>query len=347
MTRQLRLLALTGFALAAPAMLSAQGSDQTPSPAVMQAAKAAFPQDLRYAADKQPGGGSQSNTYGTCAAVFSQDANGAPILIAAAYNGDGAEVAMLAYTSGAARIISAITNQQFWLTDGDCGLQMVNLADPEHPDSPLVKTIDVTFDEGPDWFFTWDGEKLQNITALEAQTYTWRGKDVPNTAMYQANVVDIDHSGAMQIAGRNGDWDKFQQDDGIASTGTATLFRFDGKTYAPARILLYLEQYEPNLPKSQDDLAAYKTDAVPWTHEIDMHKAPAPSYQLKIVNGDRDGGNRVTNAKVEINGATIISSSEVNESVEMLARTVQLRKENEIKVTVDGPAKSHLYVTIE
>ncbi len=80
---------------------------------------------------------------------------------------------------------------------------------------------------------------------------------------------------------------------------------------------------------------------------IGMHKSPAPSYQLEIVNGDRDGSNRVTSAKVEINGATIVLPAEVNQSVETLSQTIQLQKESMIKVTVDGPANSHLYVVVE
>jgi hypothetical protein len=255
---------------------------------------------------------------------------------------------MLSLTPSGARNISAVTNQQFWLTDGDSALQIVNLADPEHPGSPLAKTINARFDDGPDWFFTWDGKKLQNITALQtSHDYVWRGKEVPNTDMYSARVVDLDHSGAMQIAGDNGDYDKFAQDDGIASTGTDSLFRFNGTAYAPARTLLYLEEYEPNLPKSHDELAAYKVDAAPWTQALNMHPTPAPSYQLKIVNGDREGSNRVTSAKIEINGATIVSPTEVNSGVETLTRTIQLQKENMIKVTVDGPAKSYIYVTVE
>ncbi len=315
----------------------------------MKAAEAAFPQDLRYAGEAPSGGGSQLNPYDTCSAVYSRNADGMLDLTAAAYSGDGAEITMLANTAGAARIISAITNQEFWLTDGECALQIVNLADPASPDSPLAKTLDVSFNEGPDWFFIWDGKKLQNITALQTEKYVWRqGKEVPNSAMYQARVVDIDLHGAKQIVGNNGDWDKFPQDDGIASTGTDTLFRYNGTTYAQAKTFLFLQEYEPNLPKTPDEVAAYKWGhASPWTQEINMHKAPAAGYQLTIVNGDRDGSNRVTSAKIEINGLLIVSPTEVSQAVETLTRTIQLKKENEINVTVDGPAKSHLYVMVE
>jgi len=338
MTRQSTLLALTGFVLAAPLALSAQNSDQQPSPAVMHAVKAAFPNDLRYA--KEP---ASENDYYTCAAVFSRDANGAPDLIAAGYDGDRAGIAMLRYNSSTATIVDLLKDKHLWFVGGPCEASVVNLADSAQPDSFLARTVKISFG-GSDWFFTWDGKKLQNITALYHESGP---SDVPNSDMARTSVVDIDHIGPMQIDGQNGDSDKFLQDDGISSTGTDTLFRYNGTTYARAKTCQYLEQYEPNLPKSNDDLAAYKTDASPWTQEINMHKTPALSYQLTVVNGDRSGSNRVTSAKVEINGLTIVLPSEVNEGVEMLTRKIQLQKENEIKVTVDGPAKSYLYVIVE
>jgi hypothetical protein len=341
MTRQLIAIAVTSFVLSAPVESSAQDPDQTPSPTVMQAVEAAFPQALRYA--KEP---ASEDDYGTCASVFSRSADGTPSLIAAAYDGDGAEIVMLAYASSGATIISAVTNQQFWLTDKQCELQVVSLADPDHPDSPLAKTIDVRFG-GPDWFFTWDGEKLQNITALQKSSFYWSGKEVPNSDIYGALIVDIDHSGPMQIVGTNGDGDQFPDDDGISSTGTTTLFRYNGTMYAPVQTVLFIGGYMPNLPNTPDEKAKYTYGTPPWVFSIAMHQTPAPSYQLKIVNGDRDGSNRVTSAKVELNGATIILPTEINQTMGTLTRTIHLQKKNKIKVTVDGPAKSHLYVVVE
>jgi hypothetical protein len=251
MTRQLSLLAVISFALATPVVLTAQNSDQQPSPDVIQAAKAAFPKDLRYA--KEP---ASENDYSTCAAVFSRDANGAPDLIAAGYDGDHAGIAMLRYNSSTAKIVDLVKDKHLWFAGGPCDASVVNLADPAQPDSLLAKTVEISF-RGSDWYFTWDGKKLQNITPLY---YEFGPDHVPNSAMTMTSVVDIDHSGYIQIDGQNGDSNKFLQDDGIASTGTDTLFRFNGTTYAPAKTLQYMEQYEPNLPKSPDEEAFYKDE---------------------------------------------------------------------------------------
>jgi len=319
--------------------LFAQDSDRTPGPAVRDAVEAVFPQDLRYA--KEP---ASENPYGTCAAVFSWNADGTPDLIATAYHGDGAEIAMIAYTPSGARILSAVTNQQFWLTSGECDLSIDNLSDPTHPDSLLSRTIYATFD-GSDWLFTWDGTRLKNITALGRKMAHWRGKDVPASVMNVKDIVDIDHRGAMQVISPMGGWDKFPDDDGIMSTGTDALYRYNGSTFAWAKTFLYFEEIEPQPLNWSESMNGSWANAN--IHRISMHKTPAPNYQLRIVNGDRDGSNRVTSANIEINGVTIVLANDINQSMETLTRTIQLQKENKIKVTVDGAAKSHIYVMVE
>lgn len=267
--------------------------------------------------------------------------DGTPDLVAAAYSVNRAEVAMLAYKDGVARIMDAVTDRHLWLAGGVCDASVIDLADPAKSDSPLARTVEITFD-GQDWFFAWDGKNLASITA---PYYEWGPKDVPNSAMADTNVVDVDHSGPMQIVGNDGDGNKFPQADGISSTGTEILFRFNGKIYAPAETLLFLDEYKPqpsNWDASMDGSWADLTKGY-----IDMHHAPAPSYQLRIVNGDRDGSNRVTSAKIEINGQLVLSPTDVNQEVETLTETIQLQKQNEITVAVTGPPKSHLYVTVQ
>jgi hypothetical protein len=314
----------------------------------MQAVEAAFPENLRFVGAPPQGEGTPVQPYHSCAAVFHAMQNGTPDLIAVGYSGQGSEVAMLAYQQGGVSIIDTSAVLEKRLMAEDCEANIVNLANPSEPDSPLANVIDVSFSEGPFWFFIWNGGKLQNITALVPGSSLAGFNIPPRSAMSSDNIVDIDHSGAMQILGAKGDGDKFpKEEDGISATGTITLFRFNGKIYAPAKDLLFCREYEPNLPNTSDEQAEYKSGVPQWTGHINMHETPASSYQLKIVNGDRDGSNRVTSAEVAVNGVTIIHSTEVDQSVETFTRAIQLKKESTIKVTVDGPAKSHLYVVVE
>ena len=343
MTRKLGLITITSFILAVPATLLARNSDKTLSPAVMQAVEAAFPKDLKSteASSSDEGSPGDPNVF---AVVFSQKADGVPDLVIASYSGKGVEVAMLAYEHGAARIIDAVTDREFFFGGDYCNISIINLADPAHPSSLLEKTVRIAYGgrSEQDWYFVWNGTKLVNITALDNES----GLDAPNSAMPDSYVVDIDHSGSLQIVGRNGDGDTFaKEEDGISASPTLTLFRYNGTTYAPAKTMLALREFTPQPSNWSESMNGSWNDAT--LDDIDMHHTPAPSYQLTIVNGDRDGNNRVTSAKVEINGVTIISPTEIDKGVETLTRTIQLQKENAIKVTVDGPAKSHLYVVVE
>jgi len=352
-----RVFALASIAFSGLSTLLAQDSDQRPSAAVMQTVEAAFPQNLRYVGAPPSGLGALVNPYNSCAAVFNRSADGTPDLIAAAYSGHGVEVAMLTYQTSASQIIVALQNNwplntnkvhQFNFVGGPCDASIVNLADPAQEDSPMAKTVKISFG-GQDWYFLWDGKNLRNITALMKGGIPELNippdpSTPPDSYMHTSGIVDVDHRGAMQIIGNNGDSDNFAQDDGITATGTELFFRYNGTSYELAKRLLLLGYCEP---KPADWNVA---NAGPWTgkiEEIDMHRSPASSYTLLIVNCDREGSNRVTSATVEVNGVAIVMANEVNQSVENVTRAIQLQKENEIKLMVDGPEKSHVYVTVE
>jgi hypothetical protein len=333
-----------------PVVLTAQNSDdQTLSPDVMQAVLANFPKEIL--ADGKPATARQDDPDDhsrTCVTAFSRKADGSPDLVAVIYNGDHTEVAMLAYEKGKARVLDAVTDRKYFLGGEFCEINIVNLADPANPSSPLAKAVVASFSANysctADYYFVWSGARLEMISPIIHEFGPERAAESDTDCSY---AVDLDHRGAMQIVGSDGNDDRFPQDDGIASTGTSTLFRYNGATYEPAKNLIYVEEYEPNLPKTADEKTEYKSDVGQWMGYIAMHHAPAPSYPLTIINGDRDGSNRVTSAEIKIDGVTVILPREVNQQVETLTRTVQLHKENMLKVTVDGPPNSHMYVTID
>lgn len=349
MAPEFSLSVLISCLLMMPVAVTAQDSDQTLSPAAMHAVLANFPKE--FLSDGKPPTADQYDPEDhsrTCAAAFSHKPDGSADLIAAIYNGDRTEVAMLAYEHGTARVLDAATSHDYFLGGEFCSINIVNLADPANPSSPLAKTVVASFNTNyggtQDYYFVWNGAKLEIISPIFHQ---YGPKGVTDSDTYGSYAVDLDHSGTMQIVGNDGDDDRFPQDDGIASTGTSTLFRYNGATYEPAKSLLYVEEYEPNLPKTPDEQAEYKWGTAQWVRAISMHHAPAPSYQLTIINGDRGGSNRVTSAKIEINDVTVVLPHEVSQHVETLTRTIQLKKKSRIKVTVDGPPNSHMYVTID
>ena len=305
-------------------------ADANVPPAVAQAVNAAFPKDLLYKILPE-GEGAPVYPYQSCATMFRRGSDANPDLVAAAYSGAHTEIAMLSYSAGHASIVGAFTDRLSWFPGGSCEASIVNLADPAQPDSPLANAVQISFG-GADWYFLWTGGKLLNVTA---PYYEFGPNRPPYTDMAESEAVDLDHSGPMQIVGRNGDWDKFPQDDGIEGTGTWTLFRYNGSAYAPAEKLQYFSDYsgwERRWPDQQ---------------QINMRQWPAATYELTVVNGSRDGKHRVVGATITLNGRTILSPSDVNKSVETVSRTVILNKQNSIGVTLQGGKDARFYVLVK
>jgi hypothetical protein len=327
MPGQFCLIQLVAWTFSSSLTLFAQTSSQSPNAAVTQAVQGAFPKALTYA--RTPSGeGTPVQPYHSCAAVFSQQSDGTPDLVAAGYSGRGAEIAMLSYSAGTASILDAVSRKQLWLPGGDCDASVTNMSDPTNPASPLAKVIEISFG-GADWFFVWSGSKLVNITA---PSYEFGPNRLPTTAMYETGIVDLDHSGFLQVVGTNGDFERIPRADGIASIGTWTLFRFNGTVFAPAKRLKFFDKYQGTGQRTID---------------VKFHQVPTSTFQLTIVNGARDGSLRLTGMTVNINGVTVISPSDLNQNVETVARTITLAQQNEVKVTFQGSDISYAYAFVQ
>lgn len=327
MSRLLRTILAATWALSFSPILLAQASSATPDTVVTQAVQNAFPKALTYV--RPPSGeGTPVQPYHSCAAVFSQQSDGTPNLVAAGYSGRGAAIAMLSYSAGGASILDSVSEKQLWLQGGNCDAFVTNMSDPSNPASALSKVIEISFG-GADWFFVWNGSKLVNITA---PNYEFGQNRPPTTAMYETDTVDIDHTGYMQVVGTNGDLEKIPRADGIASIGSWTLFRFNGTSFAPAKRLKFFDQYQGTAQR---------------TMEVNFHQAPTSTYQLTIVNGARDGSLRLTGMTITINGVAVITPSDLNQNVETVTRTITLSQQNAININVQGSATSYAYVFVQ
>jgi hypothetical protein len=299
-------------------------------PDVARAVIAAFPKSLMYKV-VPAGNAAPMYPYHACATMVEGGDDGEQGLVAAAFTGPGTdtEIAMLEYSGGNASVVDVVPSNSFFFPGGDCTASTVDLANPLDSDnSNLAHAIKVSF-EGADWYFLWNGNKLIDITAPH---YDPHSHGLPYTAMANTYVVDVDHSGPMQITGANGDSDNFPRGDGIASTGTVTLFRYNGTRYAPAEKYRYFGNYTRAIGS--------------FTDYIDMHRKPAPTYLLTIVNGARDGSRRAKAATITLNGLKVLGPEEINQSAETVSKIVELQHKNTINVDIKGPKNVVFYVTI-
>jgi len=70
------------------------------------------------------------------------------------------------------------------------------------------------------------------------------------------------------------------------------------------------------------------------------------AYTLSVQNGATDGSGHVTGATILLNGAVVISSSDLNSGVSSLDHTVSLLATNLLSVRIVGPPRSFLTITV-
>lgn len=299
-------------------------------PEIGRAVAAAFPQNLIYKKVDKNVPDNDPTDYTGCAAMLTKNRDDGQGLVAAAFDGTGGiEIAMLSVEDGRAEILDAVNDSKHWFAGGSCTAYTYNLTNPSDPDdSPLAHAVDISFG-GEDWFFGWNGHKLVDLTP----TNDYEKMSPPITDIYDAEVVDIDRTGPLQIMGVTRAPDRFPRRDGIASSGISTLFRYNGKKFAPS------ENYRVFIDASGiSDYVEY---------EYGMHRTPAPSYIMTVINGTRDGRRRVKGATITLNGVKVFGPGQINKSVGRVSQVVTLKHVGQIDVDIQGGRHAVFYILIQ
>jgi hypothetical protein len=74
--------------------------------------------------------------------------------------------------------------------------------------------------------------------------------------------------------------------------------------------------------------------------------SPGPGFLLTVINGDRDGSNRVRAGTIRLNGRAVVTPEDLDQRVRTVVRRVSASAANRIAVTLAGDAGSHVLVTL-
>jgi hypothetical protein len=165
--------------------------------------------------------------------------------------------------------------------------------------------------------FRWDGEGLVVLGPARRDE-----SGNVDTRLSNADYVDVDGDGRLDI---------------LNPTETETgehvwqVYRLEGGTFVEAVVLDYLADFypPPALATGSFEVAS-----------------PGPEFVLTLVNGDRDGSNRVRAGTVRLNGSAVVTPDDLGAGVRTLVRQVSLLDENRIDVTLVGDPGSHVLVTV-
>ena len=239
-------------------------------------------------------------------------------------------------------LFAAYTNQEFGrvralvLTpEGDVS----RIVEPDltmHGRQPLVTLRDLNADGTPEvvarfeddrgmstWLFAWSEGGLRFLSADP--------DDPAETALVSPQFLDLDGDGILEILDEAmGDRDH----DGTPAT-VNTLYRRSDGNYVPAAHIEFWREYtrRTGAPEAKTDTFDAPADA------------PAHKATLWIVNGGFTNV-RVPSAKIDLNGATVVAPSQLNETVRGLQVPVTLTEKNTITVRVTGDPKAQLAIFI-
>lgn len=75
--------------------------------------------------------------------------------------------------------------------------------------------------------------------------------------------------------------------------------------------------------------------------------AEGSAFELVVVNGDPDGGNRISSATILLNGDPVITPDGLNQNVAEIRKPITLAEENGLQVKLAGTPGGYLAVSVE
>jgi FG-GAP-like repeat len=275
-----------------------------------------FPQRLveESEQDSQAGGPPPFRTFRY--AVADLDNDGSRFIVAAYSNGFSGVVRVLRRVDGNARVVD---EPDLPLLGGI--FPDLQLLDFDGDGRPEV-AVSYSSARGPpaDWVFRWDGTRLR----LFGPTTIDESGDV-DTPLSNADYTDIDGDGLLEIL------NPIEADSGDR---VWQVYRLEGSAFTSGPPLYYLGDFY--FPVTMPALAA-DSFRVP---------SPGPGFELTVVNGERDGGNRVHGGTIQLNGRPVVTPNDLGEGVRAVVRRVSVLARNRIAVTLVGPSGSHVLVAV-
>lgn len=263
----------------------------------------------------------------SCFAVYDYFPNLAPKTIMAAYSNNVlASIRVIQAPQQGGPYSVVFEPSGLLLTGTDCGVTLVDV------DGDQINEVEFTFPSfrginSRDWLFRWDGSKLTNISPPLNEPDGSQSSPFSNI-----EFLDLYHDGTLQVLSVAG----APVADGSGPVVANDIYRLSGGQFVLDRPIMFYGTYER------------KTGApVTVPDSFPLVSGSTGPYGLKIVNGSKDGSNRVSSATVVLNGIQIVSPNQFSQSLEFLSVPVPLKAINQLQVTLAGTPLGTIIITVE
>jgi hypothetical protein len=199
---------------------------------------------------------------------------------------------------------------------------------------PAVELVDVENDGRPevavhfsggrgtltDWVFKWTGTELRLIGP---STVDERGNVF--TRLFESSFFDVDGDGILEIV----------QSPPGSPTEITEVYKFDGQKFNLITSQVYFETF-------------YRQTATPVTETRTFQvQNPGSGFVLTIINGNREGDNRVSSGTIKLNGVVVMTPNDLNQQVRTVVRQVTVLANNVLEVELAGKPTGQVLVTVE
>ncbi len=76
-------------------------------------------------------------------------------------------------------------------------------------------------------------------------------------------------------------------------------------------------------------------------------QSPGDGFILTIINGNREGSNRVSSGTIKLNGVVVLTPDDLNQQVRKVVRQVTVLAENVLEAELAGKPTGQVLITVE
>jgi len=261
----------------------------------------------------------------SCYQVLGTGTTNEPPVLIAAYTDQSSGVVRVLRRNAAGVFEAAYDSPRSWLLSGRrCGIRLHDVDVDGQPEA-FVSFYGVRASSG--WIFAWNGSSLTNLTPTRFEG----GRE--SSSLLDPVVYDLTHSGPLRVVASRG-VDRFLP--GQRLTHPAWVYRPGPSGFVAESSMLAVMGFRADV------------DPAGNVRPFRLMRDSSPPYTLRVINGDRFGGHRVTGASIRINELEVIGSDEVHAGVEFASTVVaELLTENRVTATLTGPPDATLIVLVE
>ena len=263
----------------------------------------------------------------SCHEVLDTTPTNEPSLIVAAYADRSSGAVRVLRRRDTGMVEVAFDHPETWRLPGARSGCAIRLQDVDFDGQPEVFVYFQGTRASVGWIFSWDDSTLSSLTPTDAGG--GRGASV----LLDPVAYDLEHSGPLRVIAAT---EVSTTVPGVRAGRPAFVYRLGPSGYEVESSILAVMGFRADVdPRGNLRTFRLVTDS-------------SPPFTLRIINGDRSGGNRVTGATILVNNEEVLGPAQVNERTQFTTAVLpSVFIQNHVTATLTGPPEGYIIMLVE